>query len=97
MTVFLVCIKCDCIVMSVDGKRGAYGFYKNEYVQAIDSSAAADAAKLRLRNALQQNATVAAKDALTAVLEIDEIEEGFDESDLLTDEGFVFFESEKRC
>jgi hypothetical protein len=80
--------------MTVNGQSRAYGFYKNEYIRAIDSSAAAQAAKLKVRAALRSEPSVAQTVAQAASLEIDEIEEGVDEAALSADEGFVFFVSE---
>ena len=95
MTIFCICVKCECIALSVNGKHGVYGFYKNEYVRAFDTSAAAETAKMKVRDALQRNPTVTDKDAQSAILEIDEIEEGLDETALSNEEGFVFFKSER--
>jgi hypothetical protein len=92
MPLFRICVRCDCIPMTVNGQSGAYGFYKNEYVRATDSAAAAQAAKLKVRAALRSDPPVTAADA--ASQEIAEIEEGVDEAALSADEGFVFFESE---
>jgi len=94
MTVFRVSVRCDRIVMSVNGRRGAYGFYRNEYVRAPDSATAAKVAEANVRAALQRDRTVADISTQTAVFEIDEVEDGFDESDLLAEDGFVFFKSE---
>ena len=94
MTVFRVGVKCDCVLMSIDGKRGAYGFYKNEYVRAPDSTTAATTAELNVPEALCRNPAIANTDAETATLEIDEIEAGFGRWKLAASEGFVFFKSE---
>jgi len=94
MTVFRVCIKCDLVVTRVNNKRGAFGFYKNEYVRASDSRSAAKAAELKVREALLRNPSISEQDAQAAVLEIDEIDEGFSEAELSSDEGFVFFNAE---
>jgi hypothetical protein len=67
MTVFRVSVRCDRIVMSVNGRRGTYGFYKNEYVHALDSATAAKVAEANVRAALQRECTVADANTKTAV------------------------------
>ncbi len=94
MAVYRVCIRCDGIGVTAEGRAGTWGFFKNEYIWARSREDAVLIASNRVRRALTIAAGADKEAARTVPLSVEEVEAGKGILWLLRKEGFVSFDPE---
>jgi hypothetical protein len=89
MNTYRIMLRCESVLMDINGVNTRCGFIKTEYIWAQSRQTAVNRAKHRLLENCRKSNLTGPEGEIK--LEVDEIEEGVSFWRALTHEGFVFF------